>query len=167
MVRGTPLKDEKLTDMKNIIILFSILVGLGQHLNAQIYSCVRNVSTNPNNPFNTEWQTITQQNYPTDPGSFINTGFSWYLGSNSLAIYPQLQNWNLPPSYQNTHYMKWPFAMNNDDLEGSNAYLYDHIDDTDRDYHWEGGWELLWMNLGYLPNGIKNDRNRIINVHRI
>ncbi len=24
---------------------------------------------------------------------------------------------------------------------------------TDRDYHWEDGWELLWMNLGYLPDG--------------
>jgi len=23
---------------------------------------------------------------------------------------------------------------------------------TDRDYHWEDGWELLWMNLGYLPD---------------
>jgi hypothetical protein len=24
---------------------------------------------------------------------------------------------------------------------------------THRDYHWEDGWELLWMNLGYLPDG--------------
>jgi hypothetical protein len=24
---------------------------------------------------------------------------------------------------------------------------------TDRDYHWEDGWELLWMNIGKSPNG--------------
>jgi hypothetical protein len=135
--------------MKIKIITLLIACSIIASTHAQVYSCVRNISTNPNDPYNLEWQTM----YPEDPGSFINTAFSWYFGSNSFHIYPQSQNWNLPASYQSTHYMKWPFAMNNDDLDGTNSYLYDGLPERDRDYHWEDGWELLWMNLGKLPNG--------------
>lgn len=133
--------------MKKLSFILILIASIG-NLSAQVYSCVRNISTNPNDPYNLEWQTM----YPEDPGSFINTGFSWY-NALSLVIYPQLQNWALPPSYNNTHYMKWPFALDNDDSESSNHYLYGGLPTEERDFHWEDGWELLYLNMGKLPNG--------------
>jgi hypothetical protein len=134
--------------MKIIYTLAFIVALSGNIVAQQVYSCVRNISTNPNDPYNLEWQTM----YPEDPGSFINTGFNWYSAV-PLVIYPQIQNWALPASYQNTHYMKWPFAMGNDDIESNNNYLYRGLTEEERDFHWEDGWELLYLNLGKLPNG--------------
>jgi hypothetical protein len=59
--------------MKKLSFILILIASIG-NLSAQVYSCVRNISTNPNDPYNLEWQTM----YPEDPGSFINTGFSWY-----------------------------------------------------------------------------------------
>jgi hypothetical protein len=37
------------------------------------------------------------------------------------------------------------------------------IPEPERDFRWEDGWELLWMNLGYLPNGDKISANKKTN----
>ena len=133
-----------------------------------IYPTVRDISTNPLNPHNTEWSTM----FPNDPGSFINDratgGFSWYFGDFPFLLERTILNWNLPSGFTNGQLLIWPY-----DISNGQEYLF--MDpatnragaEEDRDFRWEDGWELLWMNLGYFPNGIKNDRNRIINVHRI
>jgi hypothetical protein len=150
---GTHLKDKKLTDMKNLytILLLPSLLLLGLSLQAQPYSCVRNISTNPYNPHNTEWA----QMYPNDPGSFINNsslgGFNWYwIGGPPLIDIDNLnQTWTLPPDFPNRVNMNWPF-----DISNGLDYLFDVPgNEYDRDYHWEDGWEVLWMNLGKLPDG--------------
>lgn len=138
--------------MRNIIILIVsiFLVVVSKLISAQeTYPCVRDLSTNPNNPYNTEWSNM----FDTDPGSFINSGFSWYNGS-SIVINSASNAWTLPSNFPSLLPMSWPFGINN-----GHTYLtkdpFTNLDipDKDRDFRWEDGWELLWLNLGILPNG--------------
>jgi hypothetical protein len=143
-----------------IIIAFIVLILSAFSSYSQ---CVRQISTNPNNPYNEEWESW----YPSDTyaGSFINTGFSWY--PNSSILIPKSQDWNTPFRDPNGGdlTMEWPFASDNG---GHTSYLYRRIDPETigdeyprgedipielRDYHWEDGWELLYLNIGRLPNG--------------
>jgi len=136
------------------ILLISILVAatLNSHSQTQNYSCIRNVSTNPQNPFNPEWeQMIIQLNRPNDPGSFVNTWFNWYWQGTQIFINKNTHGWDLPSGYPNNYGMYWPYSAAN----GSTlSYLYDVPgDENERDFHWEDGWELLWLHIGTLPNG--------------
>lgn len=150
--------------MKNLITFLIFTLGV-----SSLYSqCVREISTNPNNPYNLEWEGW----YPTGTfaGSFINTGFSWY--PNASILIPRSQLWNTTFQDPNAGdlIMEWPYATDN----GQHShYLYRRIDpstldyeepighDTPielRDYHWEDGWELLYLNIGRLANGERIDQ---------
>ena len=134
--------------MKKLIIpILALLLFVGSFAKAQTYSCVRNISTNPNNPYNPEWTLM----YPNDPGSFINTWFNWYFNGTQVFIDKSALGWNLPSSYPDSYGMYWPYGSSNGTtLE----YLYNLPGtEEDRDYHWEDGWELMWMHIGKLPNG--------------
>ncbi len=57
--------------------------------------------------------------------------------------------------------MPWFFSNSNTET----GYLYYHPDpgihflnDNEKDWHWEDGWELLYLNIGSLPNGTPIDQ---------
>ena len=130
-----------------------ILVGLTTKAFGQISpdACVRNISTNPVAPVNEEWPGL----FPGKTENFTNTFFNWApppYGPTILIAKPQ--NWITPfPSQAGEIAMVSPFR--NENSHGS-----DYLQTGDlifRDWHWEDGWELLYMNLGYYPNGDKID----------
>jgi type IX secretion system substrate protein len=132
--------------MHKQITLFFVIFLLSIILKAQ---CVKNISTNPENPVNNEFLTL----YPGNINPFLNT-FNWQyqypvptINLNLNAYWAQgFQNPIDPTVYP----MIWPFS---NALPGQFSYLYYNIPEEDRDMHWEDGWELLWMNTGYFPNG--------------
>ena len=147
---------------------------------AQQRSCVYThpTSTNPNDPFNLEYLGYSGSSV----NNFENSFFNWYPNSNNAIYIDPSINWVIPQFQNSTpnHYysMIWPWDANTIPSEFSYLSLiwnpniginggHEPLLPEERDFRWEDGWELLWMNLGYYPNGIKNDRNRIINVHRI
>lgn len=143
--------------MKKTLFITPFLISMilwGTTLKAQVNDpCVRNISTNPYNAYNDEWSSM----YPNDPGSFINDastgGFNWYFG-NVITIDKGTQGWSLPSGFPSNYPMLWPFELSNGN---HTRYLYEPggewIPEGERDFHWEDGWELLWMNIGTLPNG--------------
>ena len=97
------------------------------------------------------------------PGTYshnpwLNTGFNWYLvreiGDNRpIRLFPSQVSWDHPyyGGDIDTLDMLNPYSgsmptqfkyMRNDDVAPANW-----------DYRWEDGWELLWMNMGYYPDG--------------
>lgn len=107
--------------------------------------------TNPENPsgnYVPEW----------DENPFINSDFNWFEKiPNSTGIKRFEINddagFNLPPG----HTILSPY----DPSMGANyTFLYSGgTSAEDRDHHWEDGWEVISINLGYYPNGesIKED----------
>jgi hypothetical protein len=140
--------------MKAIKILYLLIIltnlGYGQ---TGVNPCNRNISTNPDNPINDEWGSLFPGLTPTP--YFTNTFFDWSIDAPNIQI-DQTQNWDDPYSAQSgVINMINPF--DNDNGFGT-AYL--HVGDPLlRDWHWEDGWELLYMNLGFYPNGAKTDIN--------
>ncbi len=154
--------------MKNIIVLIlGVLLLNIRYVGAQektdgCGTLIREISTNPENPVNEEWKMW----YPYDVGSYINTGFSWYPG-NQVTI-PKEQNWNSAFLRSgNDIIMPWFFSNLNTEMEhlifnpDPNIHF---LSDEEKDWHWEDGWELLYLNIGILPNGttldMKTDPNK-------
>lgn len=129
-----------------IIIPLCLITVFG---NAQ---CIKNISTNPDNPINDEFLPLMNHLYPSNGpytnNSFLNS-FDWRW-PNDIDV-DLSQAWRHPLGNFNSIYrMANPF----DNIMGSDfAYLQQPSDPKFRDYQWEDGWELLWMNLGYYPNG--------------
>jgi hypothetical protein len=127
---------------------------------------------------NVEWSNRLNAlgNSNLDRNSFLNSYFNWYDPA-KIAI-NKSNEWKVPEfklqdgdSLNALYDMTWPWstAMNNSAF----SFLYldpatlnlqrENPDDPlpnpqplpveDRDYHWEDGWELLYLNLGFLPNG--------------
>jgi hypothetical protein len=103
------------------------------------------ISTNPNDPENCQielrWPTSSFTN------QFKNT-FDWAKNSNDQFHTIPLNDqagWQVPD------FTGGPFAM-------FSPYTQDYLKDNslsveEHDWHWEDGWELMWMNTGYYPNG--------------
>jgi hypothetical protein len=132
--------------MKNIVILATLIT-----FSIQSYTqCVRQISTNPENPYNLEWNNDL---FPGSTESFLNTNFNW---SQPFSI-DKSQNW--ANHYQNGAggqiNMQSPYSPSNG---SSTYYLWGNHQFTDRDWHWEDGWELMYMNVGLLPNGDATDQ---------
>lgn len=137
--------------MRSYLLLACCTVSL-LIFNCKLYAqnCVRQISTNPKKPFNAEWT----QMFPGLRESFVNTGFDWSPHQGTIPIY-KTQNWITPfPSQSGVINMWSPFEVSNGSSTmhlqsaGNGSQAFD-----DLDWHWEDGWELLYMNLGYLPNG--------------
>lgn len=143
--------------MKQIILSIVFLFGICQTGYAQF---PKNISTHPDFPVNDEFLPMHNAwigaNHTVNP--FLNTGFDWRL-FNSIdpntaqmiipldlraSWIPQIKGLN---SGNNYYPMDNPFNLTN--------YLgtLSGIPSGKRDYHWEDGWELLWLNMGYYPNG--------------
>lgn len=105
------------------------------------------ISTNPNNPENCQielrWPTSTFTN------QFKNT-FNWGASDPSSSQFLSIglnpnAGWLIPDFTGSNFSMFSPFTQ--EYLENNNASVDGH------DWHWEDGWELMWMNTGYFPNG--------------
>lgn len=133
------------------LLLIGGALCLGQKAKAQEYPCVRNISTNPLNPLNQEWNTL----HPGKTNKFLNTHFNWYPSPYGPTILiDKTQQWATPYAAQ-TGVISMASPFRNENGHGT-SYLHQGFIEF-RDYRWEDGWELLHMNLGRFPNGDKVD----------
>lgn len=134
--------------MKGNYYYFGLLLGLWVNTQAQ---CIRGISTNPQNPVNSEFNHLLNSTTTINP--WLNT-FDWgssdNLGFLPIVLEPN-GGWQIPDFTGTLFTMKNPF------FDGGSAhypYLYEPVSDYQaRDFHWEDGWELLWLGTGYYPNG--------------
>lgn len=83
--------------------------------------------------------------------------FDWYFGNNTIQLFPNQVNWSHGFSNLNdTINMQHPYGGS---MPTEFHYLRpNNVHPELRDFRWEDGWELLYMNLGYFPdmNAINN-----------
>jgi hypothetical protein len=112
--------------------------------------CLNDASTNPSNPINNEMKdangnplnghTVNEFKNQFNWGS--HTGSSW----NGIPVFSSGLNWSFTPGNP----MFSPFSTQ---MPSEYSYLHQNgALPTNCDWHWEDGWELMWMNLGYYPN---------------
>jgi hypothetical protein len=107
----------------------------------------KGISTNPANPQNCEMS----EAYPAGRvNPFLNT---WNWGAHQNGAFSAIPlnpsaGWQVPDFYNPAAQvlMQSPFYQGFLQKPGGTPI-------TDFDYHWTDGWELLWRNTGYLPNG--------------
>ena len=132
-------------------------------INSKTYSqtynkCVKQITTNPNDI--KKWNEFSLV-YPGKVNPFLNK-FNWGSFSNSTFNSIELN----PNSYFNINNfsMHSPYSSS---MPNEYSYLRKGNENGPNgvDWHWENGWELMWMNTGYYPNGDplnSVDNNRII-----
>jgi hypothetical protein len=139
--------------MKQIITILTLILSAPAWAQTGMNPCNRNISTKPElgYAFNDEW--ISE--FPGKTAHFTNTGFTWYPpGFGATITIDKTQNWATPYAAQSGFIsMLSPFV---DDNQRGTDYLQQGLVEL-RDWHWEDGWELLWLNLGKYPNGDKID----------
>lgn len=130
-----------------LIVLFLSSTGSGQ-------PCDNGIATDPNNPINNQFVQMGNNFWPgngTDTHNPFLNQFNWYLGNSTITLFPEQVNWahgfpnNLP-----TLPMQHPYG-------GGMPTEFQYLRPTNvsaslRDFNWEDGWELLYMNLGYYPD---------------
>jgi len=128
--------------MKQNLFLIGLLLWACK-INAQ---CVKNISTNPASPVNAELSTL----YPTKTNPWLNT-LQW---ENTIYLNPNA-------GWQITGYTgPSPLAMFSPFSTAQPApyeYLRNAQSLNALQYSWANGWELLWLNTGYYPNGNRVD----------
>lgn len=134
-------------------------------LSPQAQPCVNGISTNPYNPINNQFNPMTEawilEDFNTvvqfSHNPWLTNGFNWYLVRNPgdarpIRLFPNQVSW--------AH----SFFNNVDTITMLNPYSgsmgqqfkymrNDSVSPSKWDYRWEDGWELLWMNMGYYPDG--------------
>jgi hypothetical protein len=130
-------------------LLKTLLVFTYCHVMAQNQSdCLNGISTNPSNPINPQ----ANSSYMSAP-QFINSNFDWHArnGQNSLVpwqTYNMIYDPNNPFTGGANNYIS-PFDPNGTPY--ATGYFPTNYDDMD--FFPEDGWELLFMNMGYNPDG--------------
>jgi hypothetical protein len=117
--------------------------------------CHNGIITDPNNPVNNQFVSMANNFYPgngTDTQNPWLNQFDWYWGDTTIILYPNQVNWNHNFSSSNDFIlMQHPYGGS---MPTEFQYLRpDSVNPTLRDFRWEDGWELLYMNLGYFPDG--------------
>ena len=138
----------------NYLLSVLLVVTLGSQLTAQ--PCTNGISTNPYNPVNDQFVPMMNQWYPESqyPGTgtdthnpFLNTHFNWYIGGGTIFLYPGSNAWSHQWSGNpDSVAMLNPYSGS---MGPEFSYLRpDSVAASNRDFRWEDGWELLWMNMG-------------------
>jgi hypothetical protein len=130
-------------------VLFTLLLVFYWVSSLHSQNCDYEISTNPDNPVNTQMSTL----FPTRDNQFLNSFDFGEIQVQTLApidLNPSagwlVPGWTNPPIFQ----MRNPFE---DGGTAGRGYLQTPANIFERDFHWEDGWELLWLNTGYYPNG--------------
>lgn len=131
--------------------LASILVLLLIAINSLNSQCIRGVSTNPSNSASPYLDSNLQGNLSVNP--WLNS-FDWSahnaVGFSPITLSPN-GAWLIPDYTGNTYTMSSPYQSGK--VPGA-YYLSEPVTNFKaRDFHWEDGWELLWLGTGYYPNG--------------
>ena len=155
---------------KSILLTFLIIWSFV--VNAQ-NSFQKKISTNPENPVNNEFLLLYEQtttsptlsdnimlnngylNFMSDPGSFTLPPFTWYpeQGDGSLGDRYALRI-RLRTDLWTYYYGLDEFSLYNPFNESGPELDYLKKGHTsNRDFKWEDGWELLWVNIGSFLNG--------------
>lgn len=121
------------------IILFSSIENFAQ--------CVRGISTNPedpSNPFMEGFMAGLPQPQP-QINPWLNT-FDWgstnSVGFNPIPLAPN-GGWQVPDYTGTLFTMESPYHAGG---SANYSYLAQPVNDfKERDFHWEDGWELLWL----------------------
>jgi hypothetical protein len=125
----------KINTMKRPFITTLLLALILQYSRAQV--CLpAGISTNPAAPVN--------PTYLPDPA--FENHFEWYSNSNNTLHIYELNEMN---NYGNVQTMQHPYSQQNQSYQHLNL----GIDIEDLDMYPDDGWELLFINLGYYPNG--------------
>ncbi len=129
--------------MKQIIKKILILTALVNSIPLRGQNCVQDISTNPSNAKNKQMESI----FPGYTNPWKNT---FNIGQYSLQTFaPVYLNQNAGWAGISSYLMTNPF-------DGSNGYEYlskpGQLPGV-KDFHWEDGWELMWLGTGYYPNG--------------
>ncbi len=151
-----------------MLILLSFNLKIGAQDN-----CIKGISTNPNNSINKEFDTRF-------PGLInpLKNKFNWGITnfSNGVSNFKPIElnpssGWNFITTNPNSIYIRNPFGEEGVAGEKTDyKYILDpYLKDNsasifDRDYHWENGWELLYLNTGFFPNG---DPYHLVNPNSI
>ncbi len=153
--------------MKKQIILL-LIIGICHNTNAQTNNCYtgKGISTNPANPINPEMDLLFSNKINPWLNSFnigLNNGASFSpIPLNKNAV------WNIPgwsPTQTQDYQMVNPFSFN---MPGEYSYLQQPTNPIGmRDFNWQDGWELLWMNTGYYPNQSTTNHNGNINIYDV
>ncbi len=134
--------------MKKFVLFQAIFCLISFSTFAQ---CNKVIETNPLNPINAEFLPLKNSWYPGPSNytvnSFLNTAINWYPPS-SISI-DLSDNWSEPFGNSGNLNMTNPYSSDH----SSNHINHTPNDDTFKDYRWEDGWELLWINLGKHFNG--------------
>jgi len=127
---------------KKLIILIAIL----GKINGMAQNCVQEIRTKPDNPVNGQMEAL----YPSIINPWKNTfNVGAYINQSFSPIYLNPQGWAIPFLLGTQYNMTNPF-------DGSNGYAYLSLpgqNPGEKDFHWEDGWELMWLGTGFYPNG--------------
>jgi len=133
------------------ISLFSVLF-LSTPLFGQ--PCDNEISTNPDDPVNNQFVQMGNDFFPSNGtdtyNPFLNS-FEWYFNAPTIQLFPDEVNWiHFFSSFTNPVNMQHPYGGS---MPTEFQYLRpDSVNPEFRDFRWEDGWELLYMNLGYFPD---------------
>jgi hypothetical protein len=124
-------------------------------LTAVSQPCDNGISTNPYNPVNNQFVPLANQWYPTNGTDTHNpwlNQWSWYWSDGNPTIYRDNLNWDHQwPGNAPSVAMVHPYDILMP--EGFEYLRPAGVHPDFYDYRWEDGWELLWMNMGYYPDG--------------
>lgn len=134
-------------NLKNIFFGAVFILSSAQ-LCAQ--NCVRLIRTQHDNPTNDELATY----FPGKVNPWLNTFDFAKIGGAGFSdiILNPTAGWVLPGFTGGTLSLVSPFSS-------SMGTEYQYLQQptlgapAQKDIHWEDGWELMWMNTGYYPNG--------------
>lgn len=150
--------------MRKILLTIILTASISQ-LKAQ---CIRAISTNPVNPSNPYIEGLMAEmdphDDPQDPSfnplelpvtinPWLNS-FNWARRVSTqfadIELSPNV-TWQVPNLTGPIFNMKPLYEPSSSGY----IYLYPPPNGTinDADFHWEDGWELLWLGTGYYPNG--------------
>lgn len=142
----------------SFLFAFTVICATTSH--AQVCpDTVTQISTNFDGPINTQFQTT----FPGQNNPFLNrydwAGYRPLIGFDDIDLNPNA-GWdpNLTGITGGTWKMASPFSSR---MGGDYAYLHSFdgllspitAEMPYLDWHYDRGWELMWMQTGYLPDG--------------